>query len=180
MYFSCRITTFTIPNSSLNTFVLLCFVDRLLDYMGATSNGVNPLNIAAHISDSPVKVEMYPGGPVLGKVDPAGFNVSIYYCDQSYNDTPACSCQDCGKSCGAPLPPELTAEPEPCLIMGKHVPMYERLRGCGLAWNWPNQSPALSWVIGRCKITITSLLVMAGVFFYGLYIQLGVYILVAS
>jgi len=95
-----------------------CDAQKLLDYMGATSNGVNPLNIAAHISDSPVKVEMYPGGPVLGKVDPAGFNVSIYYCDQSYNDTPACSCQDCGKSCGAPLPPELTAEPEPCLIMG--------------------------------------------------------------
>ena len=51
------------------------------------------------------------------ELDPAHFNISYEYCHVATEDSPACSCQDCAKSCGAP--PEPIVEPDPCLIMGK-------------------------------------------------------------
>ena len=84
--------------------------------MGSTSNGVNPLNIKPHIDTKEVEVNNLLDGSVH-VIDPAGFNISLDYCHISYDGAPACSCQDCQKSCGDPPPP--IVDPEPCLIMGK-------------------------------------------------------------
>ena len=92
--------------------------------MGSTGNGVNPLQINSHIVTKPVTVHNFMGGSAL--IDPAGFNITSRYCGVSYEDSAACSCQDCKKSCGAPPPPII--EPEPCLIMGNSVYIWLTLR----------------------------------------------------
>ena len=96
-------------------FLSLC--PRLLEYMGSSSNGVNPMNIISHIDTKPVEVRSLLDPMTPHIIDPAGFNITFDYCHVSYNGSTPCSCQDCAKACGTP--PDPIVEPEPCLIMGK-------------------------------------------------------------
>jgi len=93
-----------------------CTPEKLLQYMGSSDNGVNPMNINSHIDTKPVEVRAAPKFDTPHYIDPAGFNISFDYCHVSYNGSTACSCQDCAKSCGTP--PDPIVDPEPCLIMG--------------------------------------------------------------
>ena len=90
---------------------------RLLDYMGSSSNGVNPMDIKFHIDTNSVKVGAVLDATTSGSIDPASFNISFDYCHLSSNGSTACSCQDCNKSCKTL--PDTIVDPEPCLIMGK-------------------------------------------------------------
>lgn len=93
-----------------------CTPEKLLTYMGSTGNGVNPLQINSHITTKKVTVVNPLNISIKGEIDPNGFNISFAECSVAYGDQPACSCQDCSKSCG-PTPPPIV-DPEPCLIMG--------------------------------------------------------------
>ena len=95
-------------------FIKFSFFPRLLFSLGSPSNGHNPMTMNYQITSEKVDIPLVDGNHEL---DPAHFNISYEYCHVATEDSPACSCQDCAKSCGAP--PEPIVEPDPCLIMGK-------------------------------------------------------------
>ena len=111
-----------LPSYSHSPPLFVC--PRLLDYMGDSNNGVNPMKIKAHIAIEPVEVKEVKevNATVTSPshtINPAGFNISFDYCYVSYNGSTPCSCQDCAKSCGAPSNP--IVDPKPRRIMGNVI-----------------------------------------------------------